>query len=222
MGVLSVVAGDILLKSYEMQIDQATKERPVVGAPKSQNAPDNFYETIKPGLRERIGEELQSARRVLDLGCGNCELDRYLASKYRLEVTGVDISDDSFPQGQEKPKTGQTLVRCIKADAANLDFVSDAEMDAVVSVWALHEIKNMHGALCEAYRVLRPGGEMLIVDFPKGSLAQRLWNENYLTPAEVSMLLRKAGFVGVSVRTIHNGQVTWAVGFRSPDARTKA
>jgi len=63
---------------------------------------------------------------------------------------------------------------------------------------------------------------MLIVDFPKGSLAQRLWNENYLTPAEVSMLLRNAGFVGVSVRTIHNGQVTWAVGFRSPDARTKA
>ena len=70
--------------------------------------------------------------------------------------------------------------------------------------------------------MLRPGGKMLVVDFPKGSLAQRLWDENYLTPSEVGTLLKDAGFAGVCARTIHNGQVIWATGFRPPNAGTKA
>jgi len=205
-----------------MKTDKTTMERRAAHAVNSQSAPDNFYEKIKPRLRRRIGEELRAARRVLDLGCGNCDLDRYLASRYRTEVTGVDTSDRSFPQREKKPEAGQALVRCIRADASHLDFVCDAQMDAVVSVWALHEMQDTDRVLCEAYRVLRPGGTMLIVDFPKGSLAQRLWNEDYLKPAEVSTLLRNAGFVRVSVRTILSGQVTWAVGFRPPDAVTKA
>jgi ubiquinone/menaquinone biosynthesis C-methylase UbiE len=213
------VAGDLFLNRYEMKMNQGTMERRFAHAVDSQSAPDNFYEKIKPRLRQRIGEELRTARRVLDLGCGNCGLDRYLARKYRKEVTGVDISDGSFPsQGSLAGARG--ILNCIRADASHLEFVNDAGMDAVVSVWALHEIKDTQGALVEAYRVLRPGGRMLIVDFPKGSLAQRLWNENYLTPSKVGALLQNAGFVEVCVRTIHKGQVTWAVGFRPLNAGT--
>jgi len=205
-----------------MKMHQATMERLPAGRENSQSLPDNFYETIKPRLRLSIGKELRTARRVLDLGCGNCDLDRYLADKYRLKVTGVDISDGSFPEGQENREAEQPLVRCIRADASHLNFIRDAEMDAAVSVWALHEMKDMRGALCEAYRVLRPNGKILIVDFPKGSLAQRLWNENYLTSSEIGKLLKDAGFVDVCVQTIHNGQLTWAMGFRPPHASRKA
>ena len=37
-------------------------------------------------------------------------------------------------------------------------------------------------------RVLRPGGEVFIIDFPRDSLAQRLWNEDYFRAPEVEAL----------------------------------
>jgi len=197
-------------------------ERPARGAARakcdmtrSAGIPDDFYENIKPRLWRRIGRELRLAHRVLDLGCGGCELDRYLALTYRQRVTGVDISDGSFP-GREASRTGRGRIQCIKANAARLDFLSDGTMDAVISMWALHEMEDPHAALGEARRVLRPGGKILIVDFPRGSLAQRLWNENYYSISETHRMLRHVGFEEVSVRTIERGQVIWATGHRPP------
>ena len=60
------------------------------------NSGGQVYEKIKPRLHRRIGRELRLAHRVLDLGCGSCELVRYLADAYEQQVTGVDISSGSF------------------------------------------------------------------------------------------------------------------------------
>jgi len=185
------------------------------------NLPDDFYEKLRPKLYRRIGRELALAHRVLDLGCGNCDLVAFLRKAYRQRVTGVDVSDGKLPR-HDDPSRSRAPMRCIKGNAARLAFLRDGSIDAVVSTWALHEMDSPQDAMTEACRVLRPGGKMLIVDFPKGSLAQRLWNENYLTAAEAGSLLRDAGFVRVRVRTVHSGQVIWAVGFHPPNAETKA
>jgi cyclopropane fatty-acyl-phospholipid synthase-like methyltransferase len=58
---------------------------------------DNFYDRIKPCLYKRVGQELRLAYRVLDLGCGACELVQYLSETYGQKVMGVDISANSFP-----------------------------------------------------------------------------------------------------------------------------
>ena len=86
-------------------------------------------------------------------------------------------------------------------------------MDAVVSMWALHEMEDPAGMLREAWRVLRPGGEILILDFPRGSLAQRLWNEKYYTIRQMDHMLRQAHFEEVRVKTIERGQIAWASGY---------
>jgi len=169
--------------------------------------PENFYEKIKPRLHRRIGRELRLARHVLDLGCGSCELVRYLADTYHQKVTGVDISSGSFPKGRHLNKG--VRIRCIRKDAARLDFVRDGAIDAVVTMWALHEMKRPKAILAEAHRILRPGGEMLVVDFPRGSLAQRLWNENYYRPDDLEGFLAEAGLAEIRVRLIEQGQVMW-------------
>lgn len=183
--------------------------------------PDDFYERIRPQLYRRIGRELGLAHRVLDLGCGNCDLVTFLRKAYRQRVTGVDILDDKMPR-HDNPARSRSLMRCIKGDVAHLTFLRDGTVDAVITTWALHEIDRPRDAMAEAYRVLRPGGEILIVDFPRGSLASHLWDEPYLTASEVHTLLNQAKFVRIRARTIFNEQVIWAVGFRPPRTGTKA
>jgi ubiquinone/menaquinone biosynthesis C-methylase UbiE len=177
--------------------------------------PDDFYERIGPRLYQRIGDELRQARCVLDLGCGGCRLGRFLAETYSQEVIGVDISDGSFPDHHQLGSPTRRLLKCIKADARRLAFLAAGAVDAVVMVWTLHELIQPRAVLFEASRVLRVGGKLLIVDFPRGSLAQRLWNEDYYTPHRVSDLLAAAGFVDMSVRLVERRQVLWAKAFRS-------
>jgi len=181
------------------------------------NVPDDFYEKIRPRLYRRIGRELGVAHRVLDLGCGTCDLVAFLRKAYRQRVTGVDVSDGKLPR-RDHPSNSRAAMRCIKGNAADLAFLQDGSVDAVVTTWALHEMEDRSGAVAEACRVLRPGGKMLIVDFPKGSLAQRLWNEDYLTVGEARTLLTEAGCAPVRARAIHKEQVIWAVGLRPPSA----
>ena len=172
---------------------------------------DDFYERIKPRLYQRIGRELRLAYRVLDLGCGACELAQYLSRAYGQKVTGVDICADGFP----KPTKRAQRIRCICKDAARLTFIQNEAIDAVILFWALHEMKNVPAILREAHRVLRPGGKVLVVEFPRNSLASTLWNENYFARKALTGFLRKAGFKNIQAERIEQKQVLWVTGFRS-------
>ena len=174
--------------------------------------PDNFYERIKARLHKRIGREVKLAGQVLDLGCGACDLVQYLARTYRQKLTGVDISGGSFP-GRRHTFEGQRF-RCIRKNAKHLSFAKDASMDAVVSMWAFHEMEHPEAILAEAYRVLRPGGELVVVDFPRDSLAQKLWDEKYYAPEQAKRMLLNNGFAEVRTRAIERGQVMWITGHR--------
>jgi len=175
---------------------------------------DGFYEEIRPRLYRRIARELREAGRVLDLGCGGCELARFLVNRYGKEVTGLDVTDGSFPDLGQMDDSVRRRLRCVKADARRLEFLGDEAPDAAVATWALHEMDRPREILEEVRRVLRVGGELLIVDFPRDSLAGRLWNEEYYAPEEVSEILERAGYEHVSARLIERRQVIWAKGFR--------
>jgi len=175
---------------------------------------DNFYDKIKPRLHQRVGKELRLAYRVLDLGCGACELAKYLSETYGQKVTGVDISANSFPNNRNITKNTGHL-RCIRKDAARLTFIRNETIDAAIIFWALHEMKNAQVILQETHRVLRPGGEILIIEFPRNSLAQKLWNEDYYTNKELTVFLREAGFKDIRAKRIEHKQILWVTGFRS-------
>ena len=180
--------------------------------------PDKFYEQIKPRLHRRIGRQVRLAHQVVDIGCGSCDLVRYLAEANKQEVTGVDVSDDSFPS-RRRTSNGQPY-RCLKRDASRLGFFRNSSADAVVAMWSLHEMARPDATLQEACRLLRPGGLVLVVDFPRGSLAQRLWNEDYFRPREMQPLLENAGFERVKIGLIERRHVMWVRGHRPSQSRS--
>ncbi len=179
----------------------------------SADLPDDFYEKIHASLQQRIYEELRGASDVIDVGCGDCGLARYLAEAGDgWRVIGVDSGAAKIAATEEAVEGSEGRLRCIEGDAAHLDFLFDGAVEAAVMTRALHEMDDPAAVLAEVKRVLRPGGKLLIVDFPRDSLAQRLWNEDYFSPDEVEEMLRSAGYGEVSVSLIERGQMIWATG----------
>jgi len=182
---------------------------------------DDFYDKIKPRLYRRVGRELHSANHVLDIGCGNCELAGYLSQTYGQKVTGIDISSESFPDKRKISKDWPS-VRCIRRNASRLDFIQNEAVDAVVMFWSLHEMNNPKAVLQQAYRVLKPGGKILVVEFPCSSLAQKLWNEKYFSKQELKNYLYEEGFGNIQARLIENKQILWVSGYSCTKNNSKS
>jgi ubiquinone/menaquinone biosynthesis C-methylase UbiE len=160
------------------------------------NSEEDVYQRLKPDIFTRIGKELKTARRILDVGCGDCQLANFLARNTLKRVVGIDISDDDLERGrQQADKQGiLRLVDCKKVDAHHLEGFESNVFDAAIMVYALHELNRPILVLRQVHRVLKDQGTLVIVDFSKGSRAEQLWGERYFSPAQVKSMLTRANF----------------------------
>ncbi|MHC5903278.1 class I SAM-dependent methyltransferase [Streptomyces sp. S6] len=97
-----------------------------------------------------------TARALLDLGCGTGIVTRRLAaSRPVVKVTGVDLT-----YGMARHAAVRLPGAVALADGRQLPF-RDGAFDAVSSVWVLHLLPEPEGVrrtVAECARVLRPGG----------------------------------------------------------------
>ncbi len=108
-----------------------------------------------------------SARRVLDIGCGDGTLARYLTRPGRT-VHGVDVDAAVLPA------TGPGTVFAVGSAEALAH--GPASMDAVTMVMVLHHVDTRR-ALAEVRRVLRPGGTAVVLGFGADATpVDRLWS----------------------------------------------
>ena len=158
--------------------------------------PEDAYRQLKTDIFATFAKELKTARRILDVGCGDCQLANFLARNTSNRVVGIDISNDDLEMGrQEANKQGTLrLVDCRKIDAHHLEGFESNVFDAAVMVYALHELYRPILVLRQVHRLLKDQGRLLIVDFSKGSKAEQIWGERYFSPAQVKSMLTRANF----------------------------
>ncbi len=96
---------------------------------------------------------------ALDVGCGTGNYSLALARK-GLTVTGVDVSSDMLAAAERKVR-GLESVRFMRADATALPFAPES-FDLVLSVTAFEFVKDPARAVSECWRVLRPGGRLVV------------------------------------------------------------
>lgn len=99
---------------------------------------------------------------VVDLGCGNGRLGRFMipgASEY----VGVEISDALL--GFQVPPGGAGKVSLVRASIEDLPVLTGAA-DVVVCWGVLHHARDPWAAAREMQRILKPGGAILLYVYP--------------------------------------------------------
>jgi cyclopropane fatty-acyl-phospholipid synthase-like methyltransferase len=140
--------------------------------------------------------------RILDVGCGKGATARYLTRYYEPEdVVGIALS------ARQLAASRRNAPRCVflELDPVDLRLPSES-FDAVVSIEAAYRFDTREDFLREAYRVLRPGGELALADLLTRILprrAERVRRSNHLdSTASYARLLREVGFSDVIVRDV--------------------
>jgi ArsR family transcriptional regulator len=142
---------------------------------------------------------------VADLGAGEGTIAQLLARRAR-RVIAVDNSDKMVSYGAELARRhGVRNLEYREGDLEDLP-VRDGEVEVALFSQSLHHAQHPQRAVGEAFRILRPGGRIIILDLVRHSFeqARELYADVWLgfTEVEIRRLLKKAGF-----RNLHTGVV---------------
>jgi SAM-dependent methyltransferase len=104
---------------------------------------------------------------VLEVGCGRGELAERIGRELDARVVALDQSERMVEL------TRQRGVEAIVGDAQDLPF-RDGIFDCAVAAWMLYHVVDLHQALRELRRVLRPGGRLVAATSSERNLGE-LW-----------------------------------------------
>jgi ubiquinone/menaquinone biosynthesis C-methylase UbiE len=174
-------------------------------------------------IRQGVGDRIQgSPQRILDLGCGTGSTTVLLKQKFpQAEVVGVDLSPYMLLMANRKAaRLGLDLQLC-HGNAEHTAF-PDASFDVVTASLLFHEMPPEISVrvLQEAFRLLKPGGEVIILDGNQSTLRQTDWlmdifEEPYIrdyAQGSVDAWMGAAGFDQVRTESHWwSNQISWGL-----------
>jgi demethylmenaquinone methyltransferase/2-methoxy-6-polyprenyl-1,4-benzoquinol methylase len=164
---------------------------------------------------------------VLDICCGTGDMTRALL-RHRPQgakpILAADFSHAMLARGAKKFKTRNAVA--VEADALHLPL-PDSALNLITTAFGFRNLANYEAGLREFHRVLKPGGELGILDFGEpGGIVGKLYAfyfrhilpaigarlsgkaraytylpvsvHRFPPPSEMMDLMRKAGYTGVS------------------------
>ena len=171
-----------------------------------------YYEVMRESqdfYRNYLKAHCQSGH-VLEYGCGQNSLARFLAGSGAARVTGIDISEVAVRQVREQARSaGCDIAEYQVMNAETLEF-PEATFDLICGVAILHHL-DLRKAFSEVARTLKPGGSAIfrepLAHNPVFNLYRRLTprlrteDEHPLTMRDLEMASRY--FEKVEVRYFH-------------------
>lgn len=147
----------------------------------------------------------QTEGRVIEIGFGTGLNLPFYPSEIK-QLTALD-SEDFMPElvARRIAKSGLKIDR-VQLDAAGKLPFEDCSFETVVSTWTMCSIANLHGALLEMRRILKPSGKLLFCEHGRSDDATTAKWQDRLNPLQniigcgchinrpISNLITQAGF----------------------------
>lgn len=136
------------------------------------------HETLAGRVISPRAFDVRGCKRILDAACGNGRYSRVMLKHADADafITGFDLSQAMIRRARHSIKGSR--VSHVAADITKLPY-PDQFFDAVVCGWVLEHFPDPRPALRELFRVLQPGGKMLLLvteDTITGSFCSRMWH----------------------------------------------
>ncbi len=139
--------------------------------------------------------------RILEIGVGTgLSFDDYDDT---TEITGIDMSEPMIARARERARTGRYpfVKELAVMDAHNLSY-PDASFDCVVAQFVITLVEDPERVLSECARVLRSGGQIVLVN--------HLYSEHGLAAAIERLLAQKARKLGLRPEFPFQRLAAWA------------
>jgi len=108
-----------------------------------------------------------SDKNLVDVACGTCDLAKLFLdlTNKNAEVFCVDPNEEMINKGKDKLKKYKNI-KWIIGSAEKLPLKENS-FDYYTISFGLRNTKNLNQSISEAYRVLKPGGRYLCLEFSK-------------------------------------------------------
>lgn len=107
-------------------------------------------------------------KQLLDVATGTGDFAIAALTLNPEKITGVDISAGMLEVGKKKiaDRNLSNRIELLIGDSENLPF-SDKSFDAVTVAFGVRNFENLERGLQEIYRVLKPGGMLVVLEFSR-------------------------------------------------------
>jgi ubiquinone/menaquinone biosynthesis C-methylase UbiE len=170
---------------------------------------------------------VKSGAKVLDVGCGpgNLTITAKKLAGLEGEVYGVDASVEMIEEARRQARKTNIKVGFEVGLAESLPYDA-AKFDVVVSRLAFHHLPGdlKQRALAEIYRVLKPGGVCLVVDFDPNTVPGSFFMKKHLAARQGMMkvdvteyipLLEANNFTGIEWAPTGHRMLSYVKGSKS-------
>lgn len=119
-------------------------------------------------------------RHILDVATGTADMALMAAKILKpKQITGIDISTNMLQIGRQKVAAAAlpTLIELHTGDSETINFEAQT-FDAGMVAFGVRNFENLERGLSEIYRVLKPGAQLVVLEFskPKGGIVKSFYN----------------------------------------------
>ncbi len=123
--------------------------------------------------------EKASSQVILDVATGTGDFALQAMSLKPAKITGIDISEGMLEVGRKKiaARNLQHIIDLKTGDSENIPFPEN-NFDAVTVAFGVRNFENLEKGLSEIFRVLKPGGKLIVLEFsrPRKFPMKQLYN----------------------------------------------